>query len=250
MAFLDSWPLALVGLTVFVLLLIGVEAGYRGYRWLRPGADDRAHSPDFLLSAALGLLSLLLGFTFSLSLARYDARRALVGQEANAIGSVWRRSQVLPEPFRGQYRDLLPQYVEARLRWSESDDSLAATSALQQRLWTVAEQAAQAPSMQTLTWGVVQALDQAEDAQALRAQARRGRIPGHVVNSLFLYSMLSMVMLGYILAVKGRRQYVASSLVLVLVSLAWVLIVDLDRPLGGVIVVSQQPLADLRALMK
>jgi hypothetical protein len=71
-----------------------------------------------------------------------------------------------------------------------------------------------------------------------------------VVDSLFLYSVLSMVMLGYILAVKGRRQYIASSLVLVLISLAWVLIADLDRPLGGAIVVSHQPLIDLQASMK
>ena len=83
----------------------------------------------------------------------------------------------------------------------------------------------------------------AVDAQAARLQARRGRIPGHVVDSLLLYSVLSMVMLGYILAVKGRRQYIASSLVLVLIA-------DLDRPLGGAIVVSHQPLIDLQASMK
>ena len=250
MAFLDSWPLALVGVGVLVVLLIGVEIGYRGYRWLRPGVDDPSHSPDFLLSAALGLLSLLLGFTFSLSLARYDARRALVGQEANAIGTIWRRSQVLPEPFKSQYRNLLPQYVAARLNWSERDGSLAPTADLQQRLWAVTEHGAQIQQLQTLEWGMIQALGEAEDAQAARLQARRGRIPGHVVQSLFLYSVLSMVMLGYILAVKGRRQYIASSLVLVLVSLAWVLIVDLDRPLGGAITVSQQPLINLQASMK
>ncbi len=250
MAFLDSWPLALVGVAVFIVLLIGVEVGYRGYRWLWPREDERSHSPDFLLSAALGLLSLLLGFTFSLSLARYDARRALVGQEANAIGTVWRRSQVLPEPFRDEYRGLLTQYAEARLHWSETDVSLAATNDLQQRLWAVTERVAEVQQLQLPQWGVIQALGEAEDAQAARIQARRARIPSHVVDSLFLYSVLSMVMLGYILAVKGRRQYIASGLVLVLVSLAWVLIVDLDRPLGGAITVSQQPLIDLQASMK
>ena len=250
MAFLDSWALALVGLAVFVVLLLAIEAGYRGYRWLRPGMDERSHSPDFLLSAALGLLSLLLGFTFSLSLARYDARRGLVVQEANAIGSLWRRTQVSPEPLRAEYRGLLIQYVGARLRWSETNDSLAATADLQQKLWAVTERTAEVQPLQMLQWGVIQALGEAEDAQAARLQARRGRIPGHVANSLFLYSLLSMVLLGYILGVKGRRQYVASSLVLALVSLAWVLIVDLDRPLGGAIVVSQQPLIDLQASMK
>lgn len=250
MAFLDSWPLALVGVAVLIVLLLGVEVGYRGYCWLWRREDDRSHSPDFLLSAALGLLSLLLGFTFSLSLARYDARRTLVVEEASAIGTVWRRSQVLPEPFRDEYRGLLAQYVAARLNWSETDGSLAATADLQQKLWAVTERAGQVQQMQMLQWGVIQALGEAEDAQAARLQARRGRIPTHVIQSLFLYSVLSMVMLGYILAVKGRRQYIASSLVLVLVSLAWVLIVDLDRPLGGAITVSQQPLIDLQASMK
>jgi hypothetical protein len=250
MAFLDSWPLAVVGLAVFAALLIAVEAGYRGYRWLRRGVDESAHSPDFLLSAALGLLSLLLGFTFSLDLARYDARRALVTQEANAIGTMWRRTQTLPEPYKGLYRDLIQHYAPVRLRWSEANEGLEATSALQQKLWGVTDQMAQVQSLQTPTLGVMQALGDAEDIQASRASARRARIPGHVVYSLFLYSLLSMVMLGYVLGVKGRRQYVASSMVLVLISLAWVLIADLDRPLGGVILVSQQPLIDLQAAMK
>ena len=83
MTWLETSPLWLVGLLILGLLISSVELGYRGRRWLRWRERERpiADGQDHLLSAALGLLALLLGFTFSLALSRHEARRDLVLQE-------------------------------------------------------------------------------------------------------------------------------------------------------------------------
>ncbi|WP_213981586.1 hypothetical protein [Sphingomonas sp. dw_22] len=85
----------------------------------------------------LGLFALLLGFTFSLALNRFEARRDLVVQEANAFDSTWREAQLLYAPDRAAMGALLRQYVDARLRWSEAyagRDGMAETERRQDRL--------------------------------------------------------------------------------------------------------------------
>jgi hypothetical protein len=70
----------------------------------------------FVISAVLGLLALLLGFTFSLALDRYEARGVLVLEEANAIGTSYLRSQVLDEPHRSRKSRILLEYTETRVQ--------------------------------------------------------------------------------------------------------------------------------------
>src|SRR4051812_43090401 len=97
MDWIDTAPLGLVGLALFLILLICVEIGFR-VRSAAGSAEGQIGNQEFLLSAVLGLLALLLGFTFSMALNRYDGRRDLVVQEANAIGTTWLRAQLLREP--------------------------------------------------------------------------------------------------------------------------------------------------------
>jgi hypothetical protein len=95
-------------------LLAAAAAGYCGHRWLikRRGETD-PESHDHLLTAILGLLALLLGFTFSLALNRYETRRELVVQEANALGTTWLRVQLLEPPNKAVLSGLLRQYRAA-----------------------------------------------------------------------------------------------------------------------------------------
>jgi hypothetical protein len=252
MSWLEKAPLPVLGLLVLALLAISVEAGYRGQGWLirkRP-ADHPSDGQNHLLSAILGLLALLLGFTFSLGLNRYEARRAMVVQEANAIGTTWLRAQLLEEPNRTVMSGLLRAYVDARLAWSMSgadDADLAATSALQAKLWTTTGAAIRTDSSPQLSRAVMDAMNDSFDAASSRAAERAAHIPDRVLEVLLLYAALSMLMLGYTLAAAGRPHRIATGMVLLLLSLAVVVILDLDRPRGGSIQVSQQPLVDLKA---
>lgn len=253
MSWLQTVSLPLVSLIVLVALLVAMEAGYRGRRWLdRRGAAAAGNPPDHLLSAVLGLLALLLGFTFSLALNRYEARRELVVQEANAIGTTWLRAQLLEEPGRAAMRDLLRDYVEVRLTWSRDgtpDASLDRTAAVQQQLWTAMGAVMRTDSSQQLARALMDAMNDSFDAASSRAIARSAHIPGEVVDILLLYAVLSAVMLGYMTGGADRPHRLATVLLLTLLSLALVLILDIDRPLNGGIQVSQQPLRDLRASM-
>lgn len=252
MVWLDRAPLGLIELAFLLILLVSIEIGYRGYRWVRPKDGRKMSGQEFLLSAVLGLLALLLGFTFSLSLSRYEARRALVVQEANAIGTTWLRAQLLDEPYRGELGGLLKQYADARLAWSDTSSGrdLGPTRALQDRLAAAMQHMTHGGTSPVVVGWVLTPLDDAFGVQAARAAARSARVPDRVLAVLVLYSALSMVMLGYILAINGHRHEVATGLLLVLLTLAFGIILDLDRPQGGAILVSQQPLIEMRASMK
>jgi hypothetical protein len=252
MPWLETAPLFLVGLLVLLMLLAAFEIGYRGHDWLkRKGGNRAAHGgQDHLLSAVLGLLALLLGFTFSLALNRYETRRDLVLQEANAIGTTFLRAELLDEPNRTAITGLLRSYTDARIAWSDADAGrvgLTRTSMLQQQLWSATGGAIRHDSSQQLSRGLMDAMNESFDLASARAEARAAHIPDRVLHVLMLYAALSIMMLGYISAAGGRPHRIATTLLLVLLTLAIAVILDLDRPRNGAIQVSQQPLIDLRA---
>ena len=93
---IDLVPLAAVPAVLVLLFLIAAEIGFRYHR--RFGGDGGAEDEVQVLSTALLVLALLLGFTFSMALSRYDERRQLVVQEANDIGTAWLRAGLVPAP--------------------------------------------------------------------------------------------------------------------------------------------------------
>ena len=103
MSWLVMAPLWVIGLLLLSALTVAVALGYAGQSRLqrRAGAGIEPSSGGaHLLSAVLGLLALLLGFSFSMAMDRYETRRQLVIQEANALGTTWLRVQLLDEPDR------------------------------------------------------------------------------------------------------------------------------------------------------
>jgi hypothetical protein len=250
MSWLETLPLTGIALAIMAALLAAATVGYRGHLWLlQRSGETESESHDHLLSAVLGLLALLLGFTFSLALNRYEARRDLVVQEANAIDTVWLRVQLLEPQSRAAMSGLLRAYVDARLAWSEADaaaDSSARTAALQQKLWAVTGQAMRSEPNPQLSRAVMDAMNQSFDLASARAAARSAHVPDRVLTVLLLYAVLSAAMLGYTSAAKGKPQRIATISVQVLLTLALVMILDLDRPRSGAIQVSQQPLEELK----
>ena len=114
---LDYLPLWGVFIVTAVLLVLAMQAGF----WL--ASHKRQRSPEGqksgpvgeVVAGLLGLLALLLAFTFSLAASRFDTRRTLVMDEANALGTTWLRAGMLPEPHGTAIRKLLRDYLELRL---------------------------------------------------------------------------------------------------------------------------------------
>src|SRR5262245_17809846 len=94
------------------------EIGFRvGLRLHRAKDEPRRSQIGGVQGAVLGLLGLLLGFTFAMGVSRYDTRRNLVLKEANAVGTTWLRAGFLPEAHRAPVKELLTRYVDLRLKY-------------------------------------------------------------------------------------------------------------------------------------
>src|SRR5262245_1604267 len=109
---LDQWLLLAL---LFGLLLAAEEGGYGVAQYRRGQHDDDGRSNyNNLLAGLFGLMGLLLAFTFAMAQQRFEARKELVVDEANAIGTAWLRADLIAEPTRGEVRALLRRYVEVR----------------------------------------------------------------------------------------------------------------------------------------
>jgi len=242
-------PLGVIAFVILAALLAAATLGYRGHRWLLERRDETdTESHDHLLAAVLGLLALLLGFTFSLSLNRYETRRQLVVQEANALDTTWLRAQLLDPSNRQEISGLLRDYLDARLDWSEADtpETAARTNALERKLWAATGRVMRSDTSPLLSRALMDAVTEDFDMADTRSAARLAHVPDRVLNVLFLYALLSAAMLGYTSAAKGKPQRIATSAVLTLLTLAMVMILDIDRPRTGAITVTQQPMEELK----
>jgi hypothetical protein len=240
------------------LLLIATEIGYRRGRAVQTKIEDLAKSHYWTLQAGvMGLLALLLAFTFSMAVSRYETRRQLLVDETNAIGSVYSLSRMLPAPFKSDVASLMDKYVACRLHdYSEvldEQDVAAANLAcdqVQDQLWSQA-QAAVANKPVVVPIGMfVSSLNDASGVAAKRDSARENHMPQPVLFFLFMVTVLTLGLLGYGCGLGNHRHLAATATVCLLVSLVILVIMDLDRPRRGLITISQFPMIDLQSAIR
>jgi hypothetical protein len=198
------------------------------------------------------LLAFILAFTFGLAAARFDARRQVLLDEANAIGTAYLRAGMVPE--RGeQIRGLLRDYVAVRLDAVQPGniaEGIRRSENIQQQVWTEAETVGSKNPNSIVVGLFVQSLNEMIDLHAKRVQAAvRSRIPGAIWLGLFAVASLSLATMGYHAGLSGTRRSLAILAVAVTFSVVIELIADLDRPLEGVLRVSQQALLDVKRSM-
>lgn len=237
-----------------VVLIVGlplaVEAGHRVYPLTAGRRDEDDGGAGQLAASALALLGLLIGFTFAMSAERYETRRALVVAEANAIGTVALRDQLLDEPARGRLAMLVAAYAREREAYFQAGDDPAAlasssarTEALQATIWAETGQALRAPNAASLATPVLNATNEMFDLAASREAARQGRVPRPVFWAVGASAVVAALLSGYALAAARRRHRAASTLLFGLVAGALLLILDVDQPRGGLIHAPQSSLA-------
>ena len=248
---LDTTPL--LGLFVAILLLVhlSVEGGYRLGKYWRSRSDKEMEAPvGAMVGATLGLLAFLLAFTFGLAASRFDARRQVLLDEANAIGTCFLRAEMLPER-QEEVRSLLRKYVDVRLEVVRTGKlaGIRVSEEIQQQLWTHAVVLARnSPNLFVSLF--VQSLNEVIDLHAVRIQAGlRSRIPGAIWLALFAITVLSFAGMGYQAGVAGTSRSLAILAVAFAFSSVIWLIADLDRPQEGSLKVSQQAMIDLQQSM-
>jgi hypothetical protein len=250
---LDILPLWALLIGVFVLVLLSVEGGYRlGKTAQRADADGDTPLGE-MIGATLGLLAFLLAFTFSLAASRYDTRRQLLLDEANAIGTTWLRAGFLPEGS-GEIRSLLRQYTEARLQATHPGNlqgSIQRSEQLQAQLWKRAAPLAKRSDSPVMAALFIQSLNELIDLHAKRLTASvRNRIPLAIWAALYCVTMLSFGALGYHAGLVKARRSPAILPVAFTFAVVIVLIADLDRPQEGTLTVGQEPLIDVLRLIE
>ena len=142
---LNNAPLLILGGGTLILMTMAVGAGVALRAWNDGGRQIGKKGEDgglegYVVSAVLGLLALLMGFTFSLAVDRFETRRTLVLEEANAIGTTYLRAQLLEQPHRERISQLLVNYTDNRIALAKAPPDrvaplLAANDRMLSDLW-------------------------------------------------------------------------------------------------------------------
>ncbi len=251
---LDALPLWAVYLATIATALLAVEAGQRlaKRRAAHPERED-AGAVGPMVGATLGLLAFMLAFTFGLASSRFEERKMLVLNEANAIGTAYLRAGLLAEPEASRSRALLRAYAQARLDFAEPPTrgrAIARSEQLQGQLWAQAESMSRRDSDSRVIALFVTAVNDVIDLHSTRLnQGVRNRIAGSIWIALYLVAFFTMGAVGYQAGLQsGRRSPIVLVMVLAFATVM-LLIADLDRPQRGLLRVSQQPMVDvLRAM--
>ncbi len=245
---LTHYPLLIFAFS-FIALWISERIGlfFRGRR----GSPEEDFSQDYgiVLAATLTLLGLVIGFTFSMATSRYDQRKDLEEAEANAIGTEYLRAQLLPAADTARVQSLLKQYLEQRVLFYGASDQAqrqpvdAATAKLQTALWSaVLAPAATQPT--PLVALVVAGMNDVLNSQGYTEAAWQNRIPNAAWALMTAIALCSSWLVGY----GSRSAGEGAKLLLVLplvVSIAFMLIADIDAPSHGLIKVRPQNLISL-----
>ena len=252
---LDQVPLWGLFLATMLIVIGAIEFGYRLGQHRHRRSDQEKDAPvGAIVAATLGLLAFMLAFTFGLAASRFDARRMVVLEESNAIGTANLRAGLLPEPYRAAFHQLFEQYVDARLEALNPGATARAISKsndLHRALWSQASALAAQDNRSILTGIFVESLNEVIDLHAKRVMlALRNRIPGLVWFVLYFIATVSMGALGYQEGLSGSRRSLAVLALALTFSSVRLLIADLDRPQEGLLRVSQRAMLDLRESLK
>lgn len=245
-------PLLGVFAGTLILVLASLELGFRWAkrRKLRREPEDEAVVGG-VVGATLGLLAFLLAITFGVAADAFHARKIALVEEINAIHMSYLLSDVADEADRAQIRALLRQYVDQRLRWAhgKADPPGASADELLNQLWrSAATVAKKNPGSVDVFLGYI---GRTIELQQERLMVReRSRIPRDYWVVLYLVALLAVATVGYHVGVGGKKRTPVMWTVAVAFSAVIMVIADLDRPGGGFINVSQQPMVELRAALE
>jgi hypothetical protein len=250
---------ALTAIGLFGGILVLLEAGRRiGVRRAARDAEGARAGTGAVEGAVFGLMGLLIAFTFSGAASRFDARRQLVTEEANNIGTAWLRLDLLPAGSQPALRASFRRYVDARLEVYQTlpdlEGAMAAfgrANALQGEIWSQAVAACKEgpPSAGML---LLPALNQMIDITTTRTMAAKTHPPMVIFAMLVVLTLISALLAGYGMAAAKTRSWIHMLGFAFVMAGGVYIILDLEHPRLGLINVhaADQVLVDLRQSMK
>lgn len=247
-----------VALSACIVVLL--EIGRRiGARRLATEGEVAAKGLGALEGAVFALLGLMIAFSFSGALARFDARRHLVVQEANAIGTAWLRSDLLPPESQPKARELFRRYLDSRIETYRKVPDMAAvrqelarSAELQKEIWQLAISSSRSAGTSTAPVVLLPSLNAMFDITTTRTEAVRLHPPPVIFVMLSTLALACALFAGYDMAIRKRLNPLHSLAFAVVLSVTIYVIVDLEYPRIGLIRMtdSDQVLVELRKTME
>jgi hypothetical protein len=208
---------------------------------VRPLKGDERLDFDIIRTAALTLLGLIIGFSFAMAVSRYDQRMNLEQAEANAIGTEYLRTDLLPADTASRVRELLRAYCDERVSYYMARDEQRVgeididTRKLQSELWAAVAHVATAQPTPIIALTVA-GMNEVLNSQVATQAAWWNRIPFTAWALMGLIAVACNLLMGY-----GEHRTTAFLAVLpLIISISLFLIADIDSPRTGIILV--QPL--------
>jgi hypothetical protein len=236
------------GLTAFLLAVVMLAAWSAGFRLGRRGRADTSAKPEGKFEdAVVAILGLLLAFTFSMALSKYDHRREMLVADSNSIGDFYTCASLLKEPVKSKLQGVIRDYTRLRLDVAKRaldvsaiDSALGRVQVLQGRMTELVGEAVNegTPVAVPLT----NTLNNLTSAHAARLVAIKDRLPESVVALLFIASAIATGLVGRAQGAATRPALGGTMSFLLIVTLVVFVILDLNHPTKGIIVISQEPM--------
>ncbi len=242
---------ALVFFVALVLLLASTWAGMLLRR--QAAGEDLRPDLNVITSASLAILGLIIGFSFSMAISRYDLRKDLEQAEANAIGTEYLRAELLPSDAAARIKPLLLQYLDLRIAFYTSPSLELAheqldkpTDQVEESLWSVIRVTA-ASTPTPITSLAVAGMNDVFSTQDSTLAGRYNRIPLSAWALLATIAICSTALIGYGANRPSSRLFLVLPL---LISISCFLIADIESPRGGIIRIHPQSLQKLAQTLR
>ncbi len=256
MYFIDQFPLWLVYLLTVGLFLLVAEIGFRIGTLMhrRNPTAQKGPTTGAVVGSLLGLLAFLLAFTIGIVLNQHNQRKAMVVDEANAIGTSYLRASFLNETDRDATHDLLKEYVEVRIVGAADpahlESAMTRSEEIHGELWSIVEDNTSQGQSSDIMALFVESVNDVIDMHTLRLTAGQMRLPRLFGFMFYAAAMVSFLLMGMVDSSDGKRNHTATVLFALALVAVLMIIVDLDRPFEGLLTISQTAMSDLLDMMR
>ena len=241
-----------IGFLFVLVLLVVLEAGYRiGLSQRKHWKDADSGGGNLILTSMLGVLALILAFTYAAAVSRFDARKQGAILEANVLSAAFYRADLVAEPGRTELKQALHDYAltrvfkqERRITREEGNDIIKKSLDAQAKLWPIitAQIFPQSQPVPVVLSLVASSVNKVHDSHTARLAAVQDKLPLSVTLMLLLVAAASLGVAGFNAGISGRMSRWRMTAFAVVLILVMIVIQDFDRPQEGFIVISQDSL--------
>ncbi|MDB5155466.1 MAG: hypothetical protein JWR50_173 [Mucilaginibacter sp.] len=256
--FLYQTPALVISIVLFILIILSNRAGFVvQQREAKKYPDKQIGGLGPIEGSLLGLLALLLSFTFSLSASKNDIRRDIIVEEANDISTAISRCDLYPDTVRKELHSLFGPYIDARIGYYDAGiDTAKINTSLKQandysgRIWKKVIALSQDKDNTLRSQQMIPALNTMTDIVTTRDETRNAHVPESILWMLFMLTLVGSFVMGY--GTNSRYNWIIVGGFALMTVMTIYLILDLDRPRRGIINIdmTQQKIVELKQMLK